>query len=120
MNLFHPDTALILSITLSVFIPLLSAAIRWRKLPADLVGVLTLVISAINGFVTEWAESSDVNHYDWRTALGIMLYSLIFAVAAHYGFWKNTSITNNLLVLGTKKKAQTAPASPPPPGQHAA
>jgi hypothetical protein len=50
--------------------------------------------------VTEWIDSSSVNHYDWKTAAGVSLFSLLIAIGAHYGFWKGTAVQSHLLSVG--------------------
>lgn len=105
MNLFHWDTATSLAIVLSFVIPALSALLAKGKIPANVAGALTLLIAALNGFFTEWAESSGPTHFDWKTAAGIAAFSYLVAVASHYGLWRDTKVQAELLAAGNKQAA---------------
>lgn len=105
MNLFHWDTATSLAVVLSFVIPALSALLAKGKVPQNVAGALTLLIAALNGFFTEWADSSGPTHFDWKTAAGIAAFSFLVAVASHYGLWKDTKIQNDLLAVGNKPAA---------------
>lgn len=105
MNLFHWDTATSLSVVLSFVIPALSALAARGKIPANVAGLITMLISALNGFFTEWAESSGPTHFDWKTAAGIALFSYLVAVASHYGLWRGTETQAHLLAVGNQKAA---------------
>lgn len=100
MNLFHWDTATTLAVVLSFVIPALSAAAARGKIPANVAGGITLVVAALNGFFTEWADSSSATHYDWKSAAGIALFSLGVAILSHYGLWKGTDTEGHLLAIG--------------------
>lgn len=102
MNLLHWDTAQTLAVVLSFVIPALSALLARGKVPANVAGVLTLLISAIGGFATEWADSSNSTHYDWKTAAGVAAFSYAVAVLSHFGLWKGTETHNALLAAGNK------------------
>jgi len=84
-SVFHPDTAIVLAIVLSWAIPALSALVARTHVMA---GFLTLLIAAVNGFVSQWAAAPDVAHYDWKSALLVALVSFLVAVGGHYGLWK--------------------------------
>lgn len=102
MNLFHPDTAMVLSLVLSVFIPLLSSLLGRAHWPSEVLGIFTLAISTVNGFFTEWSESSNSHHYDWKTALGIALGSFVFASLGRIVLWVGTKTDAQLLAVGSK------------------
>jgi hypothetical protein len=113
VNILHPDTALILSLFVSLFIPLLSSLLAKSHWDGAVIGMLTLVLTTANGFLTEWSLSNDAGHYDWKTALGITLYSFLFAVFGRLALWKNTRLDAKLLAVGSG----TGPVNPP--AQHA-
>ena len=97
MDLFHPSTAVILALILSVFIPLVSSLLSRTHWPSEVTGILTLTIATANGFFTEWAQSSDSGHYDWKTALGIAIYSFVIAVVGRLALWKGTQTDATIL-----------------------
>lgn len=108
MNLFHWDTAQTLAVMASLIIPGVSALLAKGKIPANVAGFLTLVLAAVTGFVTTWADSSNSTHYDWKTAAGTALFSLVVAVGAHYGFWKGTEVQAHLLAIGNSRPVRDA------------
>lgn len=87
IDLSHLSTATALALILSVFIPLVSALTERFKIPQPWTGVVTVVLAAVNGFFTEWANSSGPTHYDWKTAAGIALGSLLLAMVGHVVAW---------------------------------
>lgn len=99
MNVFHPDTAFILSLVLSVFIPLVSSLLGRAHWPGEVLGILTALISGANGFFTEWAESSRLHHYDWRTALGLALGSFVVASLGRVILWAGTRTDAKILAF---------------------
>jgi hypothetical protein len=122
MNLLHPDTATIVSLVVSVLIPLCSATLTRAHWPVELLGVLTMALAVVNGFFTEWADAG--SHFDWQVALSRAVVSFVLAVAAHYGVWKGTATTSKLIAFPTKRtpavtppavapSAAPAPAAPP-------
>lgn len=105
MNIFVWNTATSLAVVLSFVIPLLSALLAKGKVPANVAGALTMLIAAINGFVTSWVNSGHLNNYDWKTAAGVAIFSYLVAVASHYGLWKGTDTQNKALAVGNKAPA---------------
>jgi hypothetical protein len=108
MNILAPNTALILALVVSIVIPLVAALLTRAKIPANVTGVITMFLAAVNGFATEWAQSSNATHYDWKSAAGISLFSFIVAVASHYGVWKSTTLEAQLLAVGSKTAEHSA------------
>ena len=99
------DTAFVLSMLTSVVIPLITSFLGRQHWGAWL-GFITLAIATLNGFLTEWAQSSDRNHYDWKHALLIALGSYLFAVMGRLNIWKGTEIDRKALAVGEPKTAQ--------------
>jgi hypothetical protein len=97
------DTAFLLSMSLSFVIPLLSSLLSRTHWPSEVTALLTLAIAAVNGFLTESAQSSDVNHYNWKHALMIALGSWIVAVLARLGIWQGTKTDAKALAIGSRR-----------------
>jgi hypothetical protein len=95
LDLFHLNTALIVALVVSPVIPLLSSLLARAHWPGEVVGILTLVLAAANGFFSEWAQDGDA--FDWRTALSTAVGSFIVAIASRYGLWKGTTTDAKLL-----------------------
>lgn len=72
-------TALVLMLLISVVIPYASAFLTDH--PSVWTGYATMVLAALTGFVTEWADKS--GHYNWKAGLYNALVSLVVAVISH-------------------------------------
>lgn len=105
MNLLHPNTALVLLLVTSLLIPLVSSFLTRAHWSAQATGIITMLLAAIGGFATEWSNSPNLNHYDWKTAAGTALFSFVVAVAAHYGVWAGGPAESRLRAFGKKKTA---------------
>lgn len=99
MNLFTLDTATILALLGSVIIPAVSQLIARAHWSNGVVGLISLTLAAINGFVSQWADATDASHYNWQRALGVTLMSYILTVLAHYGLWRNTEVERKLRAI---------------------
>lgn len=112
MNLFHPDTSIIISLIISVVLPLLSSLLSKAHWPAEVAGIITLALSTANGFFTEWAQSSSgPGTFDWRDALGLALSSFIIAALGRLVLWRNTEIDAKLLAIGSRRPDEDLPAA---------
>jgi hypothetical protein len=92
------------SLAASVLIPLLSAVL-YRQRSAHrgmLFGLLTLALSAVNGFLTEWAAAG-TSHFDWQDGVWRAALAYGLAVAAHYGYVKDTPTEARLIAAGSPK-----------------
>lgn len=94
------DTATVLLLCISVVIPLLSSLLAKQHWPSELVGILTLLLSTLGGFLVEWQKAGSSFHF--RTALGLALTSFIVAVFGRLGLWKGTQTDAKLLAVGSK------------------
>jgi len=103
------DTATVISLIVSIVIPLFSALLFRAHWPVTVIGLLTLALSFANAFFTQWADTGD--RFDWRHALLLTVADFIVAVAGHKGIWKATPLESNLIQF---------PARTAPPAQAAA
>lgn len=95
------SVATFLMIATSVVIPLCSALLSRANWPQEVTGILTLLLSAVSGFVTEAAVDPD--HYSWGNGLVRAAIVFILAILSHYGLWKDTTTQRKLLEVGAKK-----------------
>lgn len=102
------STATVLAVAISYFMPLVSALVSLPHWSQTVEGYITLVLATANGFLTEWANTSDASHYDWKKALVLAGVSLAVAIAGRIGLWKKTPLS---AALSTFPK----PVSAPPP-----
>jgi len=106
------NTATIISLIVSVLIPLLSSLLGRAHWPSEVLGILTLVLATANGFFTEWSQTT--GGFDWKHALLLSVGSFILAVLSRYGLWKDTRTDAKILAFPQK------PAVGPPADQRAA
>lgn len=88
MNLLHLDAAHLAALIVSVIIPLVSSLLARAHWPSEVVGLLTLVVSTVNGFAAQWADAG--SGFDWKPALGTAVASFVVAVLSRYGLWRGT------------------------------
>lgn len=99
------DTAFVLSVATSYVIPLISSLLGQIHWDSWVLGIITTVIATANGFLTEWAQSSSVNHYDWKHALVISFADLLLALTGRKVSWEKTRLDSRLLQIGSPKAA---------------
>lgn len=97
MNLFHPDTLLVLTLIIGGLLPGLSALLSRAHWDQFVTGVITVGLSIANGFFQTWLNSSSRTHYDWRDAAGIAAFTWLVAVMSNLGIWQNTKVVGRLL-----------------------
>lgn len=90
------NTALTLSLVMNFLIPGISSLVAKSHAIA---GIVTPILTAANGFFTEWSLSSDSHHYMWQSALGWAVLSYLIATGARYGLWKNTAVDKALIAF---------------------
>lgn len=94
------SAATTVALVASLAIPALSALLAKAHWPDWLVGVLSLGLAAVNGFVTEWVKAGD--GFAWKTALEVALGSYAIAVLSHYGLVKGDAY-QTLKAVGSKQ-----------------
>lgn len=83
-----------LGLVIGVVLPILVGLVTKVNTNAGVKAVLLLLLSAVNGFLTEYvnAATSSAN-YDWATALYTWGGSFALAVAVHFGIYKPAKIS---------------------------
>ena len=103
-NLTHLNPALVAGFVVSVIIPAVSSLVgrqHWRHLGFRL-GLITLALSTLDGFFSQWAATPDGTPFAWRAALGAAATSYLIAVLARLNLWKGTTVDAALLAVGSK------------------
>ena len=111
LNLLTLDGTTIIGLILSLFIPLLTSLLAKAHWPTEIQSIITIALGTATGFFTEWADAGTT--FDWKTALGLSLGSLLIAIAARYGFWRETPLDAKLLSVGSKPDVVTSPIVTP-------
>jgi hypothetical protein len=103
MDISTTSTYVLLAV--SWLFPLLSNLVARQHWPTEIVGIATLVISTVGGFVSEYFQ--DPSHQHWSNAVGKAFLAYVLAAAAHEKIWKNTT---------TDRKTLAWPNASPPNG----
>lgn len=85
------DTAYWLGLAISFVLPVLVGLVTSANIPAGVKAVLHLFLAAVLSFLTEWSTAPD--GFDFGTALVLTAVSFVIGVAAHFGFYKPTTIS---------------------------
>jgi hypothetical protein len=89
-------TAAIVGYIAAVAIPYLSALLT--KHPGWWTGALTLLLSAADGVLSQWAAHGD--GFDWKAAVGAALVSWVIAVISHQKILAGTPVEARLHSIG--------------------
>lgn len=89
---------LILLAVVSYFLPLVSSLLAKQHWPVEVLGLLTTLLAAVAGFVTEWAHADAA--FDWRKAAAAALGSWLVAAVARRQTWAGSRIDAKLLAAG--------------------
>lgn len=88
-------------------VPYLSALVT--RAPNWIAGFLTLLLSAVDGFLSQWAAAG--NNFDWKAALGSTLVAWVIAILHHSKILQSTDTEAALHNMGPQlgKPAVTVP-----------
>lgn len=95
------DTAFVLSLVTGLVIPLVSSLLSKTHWSGGVTGVITLALSAVSGFCTEWAKAPDLDHYDWKHAVVISAGALLMAYLGRNVAWRGSQVDSKLLSIGS-------------------
>lgn len=85
------DKAYWLGLLISVILPVLVGLVTTRVTSAGVKAVLLLALTALNGFLVEYAAPGP--DYDLGNAVILVLVSFGTAVLSHFGLWKPTGVS---------------------------
>lgn len=95
-------TPLLIGFVVSNVIPYLSALAT--KAPSWATGAITLALSTLTGFLSEWAAQGSA--FDWKAALGASLVSWAVAALHHSKILAGTQVEAQLYAVGAPRPAQ--------------
>lgn len=99
-NVFALDTATILGLAINLVASLGGALLSRAHWPQWITGICTLFVSSVIAFLTEWSQSTDINHYNWVKMAELALVGFVIAVTAGYkGIWQGTTLHANILAF---------------------
>jgi hypothetical protein len=83
------------SFVVSTVLPLLVGLVTREVTHAGLKAVLLALLTAATGLGSAWLASNDAGiPFDWETGIITWIQNFIVAVAAHFGLWKPTGVTD--------------------------
>lgn len=109
--LFEPTLQGVLSLVLTVLLPLGAALVMKRSMGTAAKAIVLLALSGVKAFVEAWIDASNngAAFNAWTVAYAIVI-NFGLAVVAYYGFWKGTAVQQNALNGGiVKDGAHRAP-----------
>ncbi len=107
--LFESSLAGVLSLVLTVILPILAAVLMKSSWSAFQKGLVLLAMAAVKAFLEAWigaATSGEV--FQWANTLYSVLVNFGIAVVAYVGLLKNTSIQQSALAAGVTDNPRPA------------
>lgn len=98
--ILHIDAATVAAVLVSTVIPLLSSLLSKAHWPAEIAGLLTLLLSTGDAFFAEWAKAGDA--FDWHHAAGLALLTVLGAFQFRSHVWAGSSTDAAALTVGSK------------------
>lgn len=98
----NPSLATALAFAVSFGIPALAALLAKSKCPANVAGLLSLLLASLNGVLTEALGTG--KGFNWPHAIMVAVVSYGIAVGTHYGLLKGTPTEARLLAVGNREK----------------
>lgn len=87
----------IISFLIGFVIPLVTALVakpRWSRATK---GIITLVLSAITSFLSQWLQSLNSHDpFNWKAVALTGIVTLFIAIGTYFGWWKGSPIQVNL------------------------
>jgi cell shape-determining protein MreD len=99
--LFESSLAGVLSLVLTVILPIVAALLMKSRWSALQKGLVLLFMAAVKAFLEAWigaATSDEV--FQWADTLYSVLINFGIAVVAYVGLWKGTSVQQSALATG--------------------
>lgn len=90
------DAVQIVSVLVATIIPILTALVTKSTAAPGVKSVVTLGLSAIAGFGSEFIKASEAGAtFYWQGALLTTIVTFVVAVATYYGLWKPTNVAGS-------------------------
>jgi hypothetical protein len=91
-----------ISLLIGVGIPVLVGLATTRVTHNGVKAVLLLLLSGLNGLLTEFADAGTPAAYDWGSADTLAGVSFAIGVLTHFGLYKPTGLSARLAETGVK------------------
>lgn len=91
LSLLHLGWGQILSLVVTVVLPLVVGLVTKRSMPAGVKAVLLLGLTVATQAITTALEAINSGAaFEWKALASNIVVGFVVAVAAHYGLWKPT------------------------------
>lgn len=101
---FDPSLASLLSLVVTVLLPLVAGLVTRRHWPKQAQFFILLSVVGVKVVLELWLTALNTNEvFDWRSAIYGTLGNMVFAVLAYYGLWKGTPVQQRALDGGIVK-----------------
>ncbi|MEU1134922.1 hypothetical protein ABZ383_34555 [Streptomyces sp. NPDC005900] len=101
------DSAYWLGLAISVVLPVLVGLVTTRVTSAGTKAVLLLALTALNGFLVEFAGPHD-DGYSVTSAVILWAVSFGTGVLTHFGLWKPTGVSGKAQDIGARRAVRSA------------
>ena len=99
--LFESSLAGVLSLVLTVILPILAAILMKSRWSALQKGLVLLAMASAKAFLEAWIGATTSGEvFQWANTLYSVLVNFGIAVVAYVGLWKGTSIQQSALATG--------------------
>ncbi len=100
--LFEPSLAGLISLVLTIGLPLLAAIFMKKKWDAGRKGLVLLALAAVKALIEAWLQAGDA--FAFATFYAVLVNFLI-AVAMHFGLLRGTWLQREAIKAGLKDRA---------------
>jgi VIT1/CCC1 family predicted Fe2+/Mn2+ transporter len=97
----HIDLAQTLSFVVGVLLPVLTGLVTKQAASGSVRAVVLLALSAVSGFVSNWLDAVTTHvPFNVGTTFITVLGTFVVGVAAHFGWWKPTGVSDAVKRVG--------------------
>lgn len=92
---FAPNLGGLLSLAITIVLPILVGLVTKRSTGAGVKAVLLLVLAAVNAVLSAWLQSVNTAAvFDWIPVVYTTAVNFLIAVAMHFGLWRPTGVAD--------------------------
>lgn len=109
---FEPTLGGLLSLAVTVILPILVGLITRKSTSPAVQAVLLLAFAAVKTVLTAWLQAENTAaEFVWIPVVYSTLVSFGIAVALHFGLWRPTGVADAALRSGVKDKPHSGPSA---------
>ncbi len=109
---FAPNLGGLLSLAITVLLPILVGLITRQSTSAGTKAVLLLALSAVNSVLSAWLQAENTNAvFEWIPVVYSTAINFGIAVTLHFGLFKPTGVASAAQNSGVKDQPLSGPAA---------